>query len=221
MPATFDNSSSVSEAASVGPDWSHTNTAGNMLIMFIGGWDGTGRTVTATYAGTSMTEIADTTLSNGNDRVWGFRLANPATGANTIATTISGGSMHIIAGAVSVAGAHTTDFSTAVTDASLVNGTSASVLVTGTVNGLIVDGLASGNNDTHAVNGPASHTERWDLSLSAQGEAGTGGTSTGTASEQTIGWTISQSASWAMAAVNVKESAAANPTRPQRPMPMI
>lgn len=210
MAVAFDAAASGSAIASSTLSWSHTVTgADTILYVFFGGWDGTGRTATCTYAGTSMTQEAISNLSSGNDRIWCFRLAAPATGTNTVAVTITGGIMHLIGGSLSWTSAHQTVFGTAVTTVSSVSGTSASSDVTDGASGDgIADGVISGDNNTHVVNGPASHTERWDIST-GQGEAGAGGNSDGAAGTVTVGWTISASAGWAHAAVTVKQLAGA------------
>ena len=211
MAATVEAGTGSSANASSTLSFSHTvTTAGDRILYVIfGGWDGTGRTATCTYAGTSMTQEAISNLSSGNDRVWVFRLAAPATGANTVEITITGGIMHLIGGALSWSGAHQTVFGTAVTTVSSVSGTAASSDVTDGASGDgIADGVISGDNVTHVVNGPASHTERWDIST-GQGEAGAGGNSDGASGTVTVGWTLSGSAGWAHGAVSVKAAAGA------------
>ena len=213
MAVTFDAGTGGSQANSATLTIAHTVTAGgsDRIIYFIfGGWDGNLRTATATYAGAPMTQEAISALSNGNDRVWVFRLENPTTGTNNAVATITGGNMHLIGGCLSWTNAHQTVFGTAFTAVSSVGGTAASVDVTDGASGDgIADGVITGNDNTHLVNGPASHTERWDQTLGASGEAGAGGNSDGAAGTVTVGWTISQSASWAHGAVTVKQVAGA------------
>lgn len=212
MAVLFDAGVGALANASSTLSFSHTVTtaANRILYVVVGGWDGNGRTATCTYGGTSMTQEAISGVSNGGDRVWVFRLAAPATGANTVAVTITGGTMHLRGGAVSWSAAHQTVFGTAVTTVSSTNGTSASSAVTDGASGDgIADGVISGNDATHVVNGPASHTERWDLTSGGTGESGAGGNSDGAAGSVTVGWTISTSSSWAHGAVTVKQLAAA------------
>jgi hypothetical protein len=86
------------------------------------------------------------------------------------------------------------------------------VSVTGTVNGLIVDGVVAGHDGTAVVNGPASHLERYDVTFVGEGESGAGGHSDATAGAQTIAWTLSGSAGWVQVAVNVKSAIAPGPS---------
>lgn len=205
MATTFDALSSASQATSASLSWSHTCTGTNrILYVFAGGWDGTGRSATATYAGVSMTLAGTSALSNGADICWCFRLPAPATGANTIAVTITGGTIHAFGGGLSFAGAHQTTHDTPVSAVSSVNGTAISVNVTtSAVGDMIADACIVGATNTHVVNGPASHAEKWDISL-VQGEASAGGVSDGAAGTVAVGWTTSASAGWAQVAVNVK-----------------
>lgn len=189
MAVAFDNVSSTSAAASSGPSFSHNNIAGNALYVVVAGWDGTGRTVTVTYAGAAMTQIADSGLSNAQDRAWLFQKVAPATGSNTVAVTVSGGVMHLFCGGVSVTGADQATFSSPVTAVSAVSG-DPTLNVTGTVGGFVVDGLAGGVESTATATGAAGHTERWDVLLPGQGECGQGGTTVADGTAQTISWNL-------------------------------
>jgi hypothetical protein len=203
--AGYDNVGSGTAPTASGLSFSLAN-AGNVVYGLVGGWDGAGRTVTATYNGVAMTQIADTGLSNGNDRLWVFRLVNAPTGTFTMAFTVTGGAMHLLGGGISVTNANTATFSTPVTAVSSSNGTTATVgSQTGTSSGLWVTAVVDGATNTHTAAGDGSHTERADVNL-AQGEAFAAGTCVATGSAQTLSWTISSSSGWAMVAVNVQDA---------------
>ena len=222
MAVAFDAVSSQQNAAATSQTISHTCTGANLVLYVItGGWDQTGRSITVTYAGTAMTEIAVSDASTGNDKTWLFRLVAPATGANNIVVTITGGVMHIRTGGISLTGAHQTTFSTPQTGitetAILISDTFASA-----VGDMIVYGATVGNDDTHTPLTGSNLTERYDLNGSGNGEGAAGGTAPGAASLSVgIEWLTSGTA--AGAGVNVKAAAAdvAFVNRPFRPMPMI
>lgn len=205
MPVTYDTVSSAG-LATASLSWSHTTAVdADMLYVFAGGWDGTARTATCTYGGIAMTLIATTALSNVNDIEWCFKLPAPPTGTNTVVVTIGGGAMAPLFGtAFSVKGAHQTLSRAPVTVASTVNGAAVSVTVTDSAVGeLILDACIEGAALTNVVNGPASHTERVDQSISG-GETQAAGTSDGAAGSTVVGWTASNPASWVHIAVSVR-----------------
>jgi hypothetical protein len=88
--------------------WSFTNTSGTVLYLFVTVDGGTpAPTLTATYAGTSMTQLGTIapTLATGNSGTLSlFRLTLPATGANNFVITWTNGTQVAIADAISFTG---------------------------------------------------------------------------------------------------------------------
>lgn len=82
---------------------SHTVTSSgkNRAIFLLCGLRHRTITLTATYAGTSMTEVRRDQHASTNLSTWVFQLANPATGANNWSVTQTGGTVGISCNAVS------------------------------------------------------------------------------------------------------------------------
>lgn len=86
MAIAFDNSTASSSAS-----YSHTCTGSNLILwVHVGSFTAT--TSSVTYNGVSMTKAVDSGLQDGAyNTLW--YLINPATGSNTVAITVSGGSL--------------------------------------------------------------------------------------------------------------------------------
>lgn len=157
--------------------WNHTCSGSNRLLVVgaaIGASDDTGITATATYNGTSMTSAGLVHSNNSTDGyVQIFYLAAPATGANTVAITITGGSVDIEAGSISFTG---TDQSTplANTTTNAGSGTTASVSITNSSGNMVIDASCCGSGYTTGTN----QTMRWLNSLNSNTAAGSGAQST-------------------------------------------
>lgn len=124
--------------------WAHTCTGTNRLLIAFLTLDNvtTASSVTATYAGIAMTEIGRRASGGGTvGIIVGFKIINPATGANNvIVTTSAGGSNVRTAGSISFNAAdQATGIGTVfMGDSAGGNVTSGSVSVTGTTSGNIV-----------------------------------------------------------------------------------
>ena len=120
--------------------------------------------------------------------------------------------MHLIQAALSFDEADQATFDTPETAVSSVNGTTASDSFTSGRDGdWGADGVIVGADATHVAALPASHAERAD-NLTGSGEAGAAGEFQSAAAAFTLSWTISLSASWAMAGVNIRPVAGWTPT---------
>jgi hypothetical protein len=97
-----DGNKSTSNSAAL--TYSHTCAVDAVLYVWVG--VGSSRTVTVTYNGVSMTEIANEPETNG-DRGYLFFLGSPASGANNVVITPSGNTF-IVAQSSSYTGASTT-----------------------------------------------------------------------------------------------------------------
>ena len=100
MAVAFDAASVATQASGSTLSWSHTCTGSNRLLTVAVHWLDTGVTVSSvTYAGTGMSSVGK--VNNGTGLVTElFRLVAPATGANTVAITMSA-TATFIGGAIS------------------------------------------------------------------------------------------------------------------------
>jgi hypothetical protein len=83
--------------------WSFTNTGGTVLYLFVSIDGITAPTMTATYAGTSLTQLGSESMTNAGT-IFLFRLTLPATGANNFVITWNTGAQTTIADAISFTG---------------------------------------------------------------------------------------------------------------------
>lgn len=216
MAVTFDalgpSSSGSTSSTSTGTvlSWTHTAVASGVAIVvgFAYGHSAGGvGTVAVTCDGNAMTQIGliendnqSPSTSGGSTSLWG--IANQASGAHTIAITVTGGSTSSrsnIAGSVSYAGADTaapfgtglTAFGSSAAPAIVVNGTAASSMIAA------VASCGTGN-----VTNPA--TSRWVNNLSPSNGAGNAGqVDTAGGSNTTLTWS-SGNDWWGTVAVEVK-----------------
>lgn len=144
----YDSSNSTTTTSSTGETFAFNNVAGDFMVCYVGGGDGTSSdfngTWTATYAGVSMTIIPSSLVYDG---IWvgiqGFYLIAPATGSNNVVTTHSS-LTQVAVMCASFSGVHqTTPLGTAATNSG--TGTTASVTVTSATGEMVVAGVASDN----------------------------------------------------------------------------
>jgi hypothetical protein len=172
--------------------WSHTCTGADRLLL-VGvcfGATVVPTTVAATYNGVAMTELGSV-LSNagtaGQARL--FALLAPATGANTVSVTYSGGSgfNSIEAGSVSFAGVEQASLAAAVTGLVTATGNAAnpSLAVTSQAGDMVVDLHVNGGSA-----GTSTKTVRWLKNVNASTGGGNGAQSTAAgAASVTMGYT--------------------------------
>jgi hypothetical protein len=108
MAIALDTSKDLGDNGSVGVTLttSYTNN-GNILFVSVTG-EATDRMSGVTYAGVSMTQVSGSPIQTPSDRfAYLFFLLNPATGANNVVVTLTGGGNTFIAGlAASYSGAN-------------------------------------------------------------------------------------------------------------------
>jgi hypothetical protein len=155
-------------------------------------------TTTVTYGGAAMTSLGVVAADNSNvGYAQLFGLLNPATGAQTVAVTVSSASW-ITGGSVSFTGAG--GFGTAVT--AFGNGTAPTVAVTGTTSGnMVVDVVATGTGVTSS-----SQTNRWLKNTNVSSGAGNGAGSTAAAGGSVTMAYVVGSDYWGIIAVEVQAS---------------
>ena len=203
---TTTNSGAYTNATSV--SWSHTCTGSN-LVLGVGSpyyeFTTSNNTCTATYNSVSMTNQADIIVgTTPTYRSVLFSLANPATGANTVALTFVGGA-YGAAGACSFSGCNTTtpiDTTGTNTGASVtsINKT----ITTANANSFIMDCLKGANTNTSLAVSGTGQVMRWDV-LGSNTNINAGSTMpTTTAGNYTPGWTWStaQDVAYTVMAIN-------------------
>lgn len=216
---TYDATSTKGYESSIAgstSSWSHTCTGSNrVLVVGVSMLSAAGSSVSGiTYNGVAMTLIRAKASAVGAVRVELWRLINPASGANTIAVTLSTG-LDRVCSAVSFADADQTTPVEGDNDASATNSgaaTDASVSITSTTdNCLVVDCVAT--TDTVITVG-ADQTQRQN----ATGSLGSGAMSTEgpktPAGITTMSWTgIADLMTWTIVGVAVKGITTASPQR--------
>jgi hypothetical protein len=206
--------------------WSHTCTGSNLFLAVFLSCDNrpSTDTVTATYAGTPMTEIGRRASGGGTvGFVVAFGLAAPASGANTVSvTTGSGGSALRTGGSLSFTGAdQSTGFANAATaDSAGANQTSGSVAVTGTTSGNIVAcGATSGSGGSGGMAASGAATRQYATNHGAAAGAACdtiGETATSGGGTVTMSWT-QFSDFWGGVAFEVLAAAAGTDSGPNSP----
>lgn len=180
--------------------YSHTTGGSNRSLVVSVGLASKTITATVTYAGTSMTDLGHTDHSTTNNRVYLFGLANPATGANNVVVTLTGGSTEIYTGAISATaadqGAGAAAFGT-YAGAEASTQTHPTLAVTSATSALVVDGCQYGNDRT-----ACDQTERWHLNPNTSWSA-SGATAAGAASV-TMGWTLGAATTSVLVGISVK-----------------
>lgn len=196
MAIAFDAATTGTAAGAGSLTFSHSVGAGGADRLLVVAVSIDNRTVTGvTYGGTAMTSVGSATNGAQVSHMW--RLIAPATGANNVVVTLSGGGTDIVAVATSYTGVdQTTPLGTAATATG--TSTTASVAVTSATDELVVDSVSS-NLGTLTVG--AGQTQRGNT---------TAGDNFGGASEEvgatsvTMSWTIGSSSAWASVGVSIK-----------------
>jgi len=182
--------------------WSHTTGSGDDRLLVVGHSHITtsDRTVSnITYNGNAMTLVrTDFRSATNYPRSALYYLINPDSGSKTVAVTLSGSISKCAGGAITYTGAAQTGQPDADNGA---NGssTSPSVAVTTTEDNCWVVSVVSATQSLSAC----ANTQRWNVSLAWS--HGLGGSDEGPktpAGSQTMSWTLSFSAYWAISAAS-------------------
>ena len=164
---------------------------------------GSGATVsTVTYAGTTVG--AEASADVGSEIADLRSLINPASGANTLAVTLTGVIWGLAIGGVSFTGANQTDMLSTPATATGTS-TTPTVNVTGTGTDEVVVDIVSAGDDITTVG--AGQTTRWD-EFSSGVLAGRQSTEPGSGGTITMSHTIASSTTWATVAARVLAAAA-------------
>ena len=114
MALAVDATSSATDTSASNLSWSHTCT-GSDLALFVGlvvaDLTDSDRPISGspTYNGVSMTQVATINDDTNNYTMWIYKLANPATGTNTISASTTGSVLDFTGQAISYTGADQTD----------------------------------------------------------------------------------------------------------------
>jgi hypothetical protein len=169
------------------------------LIGYAGFRTITPTSIAMTWAGTSMTQIG-TTLSDGTDSIALFGLIAPATGAQTLSVSWTGGTSNpVVLGAVSLFNCDQTTGWQNNTSATG-TGTSASITITTTSGDMAIAGHVNNNaTGTSIATGTSDWTETAFNGNYAQAHNAASGASTA------VAWTLGSSVAWANIGVDVMQ----------------
>ena len=183
------NSSGAAASAASSLSWSHTVTSsGSNLALVVGVGVGNdsdgGLGLTVTYNSVVMTSVGKCTRNASSGVVQTFRIAAPASGTNTVAVTLSGGTADLIGGSISFTGVNQSspcrNAATALGYSTLV-----SVAVTSAAGDMVVDAVGSGSAIT-----ASSQTLEWLHNLNGNTGDGNAAQSVASgASTVTMGYT--------------------------------
>lgn len=180
--------------------WSHSVAGADRLVVVGISYYGVGRTVSSvTYGSASLTRLSSAKQGVVTAEMW--YLVGPATGANTVAVTITGGSGWGAAGATSWTGVDpAAPVGTPATAGGV--GTTASVTAASATGEFVHDVLAW-NRDTPSPGTAtvgAGQTSRWNN----PGVTGSAGSNAPGAANVTMRWTLSAAVDWAAVAAALR-----------------
>lgn len=223
MPIAYDAASSGADTGTNTPDNTITishNCSGSdrLLIVGVGIKTDANQTISSvTFDGSPMTLVPGSTATNGTNVLSAlYYLIAPPTGAKNIVITTSAGTF-ITAGGISFTGAdQTAPLGTANTATG--ESLSASVNVSSSASEIVADVVSGNSPFGDPFSFTSGKTMRWTANASgvAQGRnKGQGSTSVGAATT-TMSYTASDTASWAISAVPLKEVQAGASTLPKQ-----
>lgn len=194
--------------------FAHTCSGSNrLLVVWVSYFDSADAPTGATYNGVAMTAIPSSTAANGDYKIAGYYLINPATGTNNVVISFTGPMFDIGAGSVSFTDAHqTTPLGTAVTATG--TSTTPSVTVSSAAGEIVLDGLVIVHSGTLTVDG--SQTQLWNSIASNGFQKYAGSMETAAEASTTMSWSNSSSQQWAIGAVPIKPVSAGGGTMPAK-----
>lgn len=208
-PPVFDAATAVNANSTGGPPTStitfaHTCTGTNrgLIVGFM--WNvGAITSISATYAGVSMTLVGTKGDADDNIRVTQFKLSAPTSGANNVVLSFTGDVTSIVGAAVSFTNCHQTTASLTGTQAQA-NGTSGSpsVDVTSSSNEIVVDVICWLSDSGQTMSVGSGQTSRANALNGTEGGAVSTESGAGTV---TMSWTPSAAITdWGSVGVSVK-----------------
>lgn len=145
--------------------WTHNHSGGNFLAVGVSIKNGSVTVSNITYNGVTMklTHATTSTTADGTYRSEIWHLANPTSGSNTIAVTLTGVPSEVHASAVSLSDISASDpVDVTASGFSQANSVTASY-TTNVANTVAIDVLSSSDAGAVVVN--AGQTERWDVDM--------------------------------------------------------
>lgn len=215
-PIQFDaTSNSGYQTAQSTYSWSHTCTGSNRYLRVgVSMLSVVGSSVSGiTYGGVALTLVRARASAIGAVRAELWELIAPATGANTIAVTLSAG-LDSAAGAISYTGVHQTTASEGAADNSATNSISASDatvnVTTVAANDIVSDVVAT--DDTTITVG-ANQTSRYNVTGTLGSGAGSDEEAKPSAQTATMSWTgVGGAATWTIVAAAIRPYTASGTT---------
>ena len=201
MAVAFDAVGAGVNAAAVNSfSWTHT-PVGTPTAVGVGvSWYDESFVLSITYGGAAM--ASEVAITNSPLKSEMFSKANPASGAQTVAGSWTGGAHYPIGNSITVTGSDTaTCFSN--TASASGSGTAITVACTSAVGELVMDTVTHNSGST--ISGGAGQTERWNATNS--GLRGAGSTEAGAATV-TMSWTGGAAGAWVQTAASFKDASA-------------
>jgi len=200
-------------------NFTHTTGAGANRLLIVGvSMNITNAPTTAvtsiTYSGTTLSLLGAHNDAGNTRRVEMWSLLNPASGSNlalnvSINIPVAAATVGIVAGATTFTGVDQTVPMGSFVSANGAAGANSQMDVPSTVNGMILDTLATGGNQAVTVSGP--QVSRWNLTSGGGTDppdvTATGSSRTGAASVP-ISETFGGTSNWSLGAVSINPSTA-------------
>ncbi len=205
-------------AGTVTNNFTHTTGAGINRLLIVGvsmnitNAPGTG-VVGITYGGTSLNFLGAHNDAANTRRVEMWYLLNPASGANvavnvSVSIPTAGATVGIVAGATTFTGVDQTVPVGTFVSADGAAGANSQMDVASVINGMILDTLATGGNQTVTVSGP--QVSQWNVATGGNDPpdvTATGSSRTG-APDVPISETFSGTSNWSLGAISINPSTA-------------
>lgn len=199
--------STSSPASAANLTWSHTNTAGNVMVVTFSNVNQTPSSVT--YNGVAMTQafFRDSGIDGGTD-IFGYYLMNPGTGTHDVVVTVSA-STYRFGTSITFSGAYTAAIG-ATTTQEQASGTGITTPITTTSdNSYLVDVIAINTNAPTASGGQTT------ILAQDMGDYGKGSSyvKIPTAGPTSMGWSFGGTVNSQHGIIEVREGEAAPTTR--------
>lgn len=210
MAVTFDNSACGAVTGGSSVDFSLqviTDQGGKILVVGVDHRNDQ-NACAVTFAGQSLTLHSRTTGGN-NTRAELWYLVGPPTATCVVKVSACGGAHDMTAGAISFYGADQGPSPLRTAASSVVNGLSASVVVTTATGDMVVD-VISKNESTNVMTACDAQTQRWQANSNTN--RGAGSTRPGVDSSLTMGWSWAGAADANLIGVSIKSGGGAKTT---------
>ncbi len=202
-PVTYGVTSSGSATSTTTLSFSHTVTSSgsNRAIFACVSWYGNVTISSVTYNSVGLTAVV--TANNGTDDHSAiYRLVNPATGAHTLALTVSGNAGLVMSG-VSFTGVNQTTPARA-SAANTGNNATSTVTVASATGDIVLDVSEHHWPELPPHTPGGGQTSRWDVNNDGTNDMGGMGSTKAGAASVTPTWGITNTRTWAACAVSIQ-----------------